>query len=144
MGMPEDATTSRQPAPVVFALTITPSTSRASTSLAIAAPMMRWPTVVWRRPRSIRMRMLTGSAVMAIHSPTKIVRWASSPSMAPATTPSANGTTKPIREIQRLRPRNASKELFELDLHFREQHQHQDADVGDGCELRRFVYEIQQ
>ena len=84
----------------------------------------------------MRMRMLTGNAVMAMHSPMKSVRFASSPSIDAGTHAQHQRDEEPHYGDPDVAPCEGVDELTKLDLHPREQHQHEDADIGDGVELR--------
>ena len=49
-----------------------------------------------------------------------------------------------IQRLHLLQQNRVLRQLVEVDLHASEQHQHEEADVGDGGELRRRVNQAEQ
>ena len=89
----------------LFTSSSTPSMVSARTSSKMATAMMRCPISDLSCPRSMRMRTLTGRAVIATQSPTKIAGTMAKSKAVATANPDPIGMRKAKREVIRLRPR---------------------------------------
>ena len=89
---------------VPLRLSRTPRMERARTSSKMATEIICWPTTVLILRRSMRIRMLTGRAVMATQSPIKSVDGRSWPNPMPTAMPLRMGMVKAVIDIIMLRP----------------------------------------